>query len=152
MASSVWGHNLLSYVDDGCITCTTLSIDDNCTNLRCAYKVMTEVATSAGLVMEHSKTELFHFARTNKMPNLDLVVDSAPYNTAESPLRPKEVWRYLGIFFDRRLNFKEHVRFYTTKAYTTINAMRMLGTVTQTIDSMFGTFGLLVDFPYKERG
>jgi hypothetical protein len=33
----------------------------------------------------------------------------------------------LGFWFDRKLTFEEHVRFYTTKALTTVTAMRMLG-------------------------
>jgi hypothetical protein len=42
-------------------------------------------------------------------------------------LRPKVVWRYLGFFFDRTLSFKEHVQFYSTKAFTAVRAMEMLG-------------------------
>jgi hypothetical protein len=37
------------------------------------------------------------------------------------------VWHYLGFFFDRMLSFKEHVRFYSTKAFMTVRAMGMLG-------------------------
>ena len=44
-----------------------------------------------------------------------------------SPLKPKPFWCYLGFYFDSKLSFHEHVRFYSTKALTTIQAMRMLG-------------------------
>jgi hypothetical protein len=45
----------------------------------------------------------------------------------EVVLRPEVVWHYLGFFFDRMLSFKEHVRFYSTKAFTAVRAMGMLG-------------------------
>jgi hypothetical protein len=33
----------------------------------------------------------------------------------------------LGFYFDRKLSFKEHVRYYSTKALTMVQAMGMLG-------------------------
>jgi hypothetical protein len=45
----------------------------------------------------------------------------------EEVLQPKVVWCYLGFFFDQTLSFKEHVRFYSTKAFTAIQAMEMFG-------------------------
>ncbi|CAA7270835.1 unnamed protein product [Cyclocybe aegerita] len=44
---------------------------------------------------------------------------------------PKAFWRYLGFYFDRGLTFQEHVRYYATKAFTTVQAMRMLGNSTR---------------------
>jgi len=78
---------------------------------------------SFGLVMEHDKSEVFHFSRAHNdsNPELDLSAIGAPI------LKPKTYWRYLGFYFDRRLSFKEHVRFYSTKALTTVKAMGMLG-------------------------
>ncbi|CAA7270785.1 unnamed protein product [Cyclocybe aegerita] len=43
-----------------------------------------------------------------------------------TPLKPKTYWRYLGFYFDRGLTFHEHIRYYATKAFTTVQAMRML--------------------------
>jgi Reverse transcriptase-like len=78
------------------------------------------------IASQHSKSEAFHFARA--CANLALPIDLgfAPH-TGDSLLRPKDTWRYLGFFFDRKLSFKEHIRFYSTKALTTVNAMGMLG-------------------------
>ncbi|CAA7269050.1 unnamed protein product [Cyclocybe aegerita] len=44
---------------------------------------------------------------------------------------PKTYSRYLGFYFDRRLTFHEHVRYYATKAFTTVQAMHMLGNSTR---------------------
>ncbi|PPQ91341.1 LOW QUALITY PROTEIN: hypothetical protein CVT25_003717, partial [Psilocybe cyanescens] len=49
----------------------------------------------------------------------------APY-TGVTPLKPKLYWRYLGFYFDRKLTFTEHVRYYSTKALSTVKAMKML--------------------------
>ncbi|CAA7267352.1 unnamed protein product [Cyclocybe aegerita] len=61
-------------------------------------------------------------------PSLDL--GYAPH-TGATPLKPKTYWRYLGFYFDRGLTFHEHVRYYATKAFTTVQAMRMLGNSTR---------------------
>src|SRR5258708_11783746 len=76
-----------------------------------------------GRTMEHSKTEIFDFYRHKSpcdIPPLDLGF-SLP------PLSSKCTWRYLGIYFDRQLTFKEHVKFYTTKSISAAKCMRILG-------------------------
>jgi hypothetical protein len=42
-------------------------------------------------------------------------------------LMPKLHWCYLGFYFDKSLSFKEHVHFYSTKVFSLVLAMRMLG-------------------------
>jgi hypothetical protein len=117
------GCTLILYVDDR-------DINTNCIMLRHAYKILFELMTASGLVLEHDKTELFHFTRANSGFDRPLDLGYAPY-TGGNPLRPKTFWRYLGFWFDRKLTFPEHVRFYTTKALTTVMAMRMLGNSTR---------------------
>jgi len=82
---------------------------------------------SFGLVMEHDKSEIFHFSRAHNdsNPELDLSAIGAPI------LKPKTYWRYLGFYFDRQLSFKEHVWFYSTKTLTTVKAIGMLGNSTR---------------------
>ncbi|CAA7267882.1 unnamed protein product [Cyclocybe aegerita] len=82
------------------------------------------------LVLEHDKTELFHFSRRRDAYNPSLDLGYAPH-TGATPLKPKTYWRYLGFYFDRGLTFHEHVRYYATKAFTTVQAMRMLGNSTR---------------------
>jgi len=76
-----------------------------------------------GLVMKYDKSEIFHFSRAHNdlNPELDLLAIGAP------TLKPKTYWRYLGFYFDRCLSFKEHIRYYSTKALSTVKAMGMLG-------------------------
>ena len=95
--------------------------------LSSSYKVVTNLMVSFGLVIEHDKSEIFHFSRAHNdaNPELDLSAIGAP------TLKPKTYWRYLGFYFDRCLSFKEHVRFYSTKALSTVKAMGMLGNSTR---------------------
>ncbi|KAJ2923473.1 hypothetical protein H1R20_g13621, partial [Candolleomyces eurysporus] len=124
------GCTLISYVDDGDIIVQSSEIDTNCVMLRHAYSIVFELFTKTGLALEHDKTELFHFTRARTGFDRPLDLGYAPY-TGDNPLRPKTYWRYLGFYFDRKLTFQEHVRYYTTKALTTVMAMRMLGNSTR---------------------
>ena len=42
-------------------------------------------------------------------------------------VKPKQTIRYLGFFFDSELNWNAHVTFYFNRAFSTIRALRMLG-------------------------
>ncbi|CAA7267560.1 unnamed protein product [Cyclocybe aegerita] len=121
---------LLSFVDDGTILAQSKQLDDNNVGLRKAYKIIYLLFVAFALVLEHDKTELFHFSRRRDTYNPSLDLGYAPH-TGVTPLKPKTYWRYLGFYFDCRLTFHEHVRYYATKAFTTMQAMRMLGNSTR---------------------
>ena len=42
-------------------------------------------------------------------------------------IHPKKTMRYLGYYLDPKLAFREHIRHYTAKASSTVQAMKMLG-------------------------
>ncbi|CAA7270658.1 unnamed protein product [Cyclocybe aegerita] len=121
---------LLSFVDDGTILAQSKQLNDNNVGLRKAYKIIYLLFVAFALVLEHDKTELFHFSRRRDAYNPSLDLGYAPH-TGATPLKPKTFWRYLGFYFDRGLTFHEHVRYYATKAFTTVQAMRMLGNSTR---------------------
>ena len=58
-----------------------------------------------GLVIEHDKSEIFHFSRTYN--NLNLELDLSAIGASIS--KPKTYWKYLGFYFDWHLSFKEYV-------------------------------------------
>jgi len=64
-----------------------------------------------GMVIEHNKSEIFHFSRVydNSNPELNLLAIGA------STLKPKTYWRYLDFYFDYYLFFKKHICYYSTK-------------------------------------
>ncbi|KAF7761993.1 hypothetical protein Agabi119p4_9985 [Agaricus bisporus var. burnettii] len=119
--------SFLSFVDDGVLIATGPDYEQTHSSLKDAYRFVTDLFTEFGLIMEHTKTELFNFASKGKSfedPDIDL--GFAPY-TGDTPLKPKKVWRYLGIFYDRTLKFHDHVKYYATKSISTVKCMRILG-------------------------
>ena len=77
-----------------------------------------------GLIVKHSKTEIFHFNRsqgTFNPPSLGL----SPLGG--SILWPNNSWKYLGFIFDRKLTFHQHVDFYANKSISTVKCMNILG-------------------------
>jgi hypothetical protein len=117
---------LISYVDDTTIIVQSDTWDKNLVQLKLAYKVVFELTQSMRLVLEHNKSEGFHFSRKPSDSNPDINLGYAPY-TGATPLHPGTTWWYLGFFFDHALTFWEHVKHYTNKALTTVRAMLALG-------------------------
>jgi hypothetical protein len=117
---------LISYVNDSTIIVQSDTWDKNLVKLKSAYKIVFELTQSMGLVLEHSKSEGFHFSRKHGDSNPDIDLGYAPYTSA-TPIHPGTTWRYLGFFFDHALTFREHVKHYTNKALTTVRAMLALG-------------------------
>jgi hypothetical protein len=117
---------LISYVDNGTIIVQSDMWDKNLVKLKSAYKIVFELTQSMGLVLEHNKSEGFHFSQKHGDSNPDIDLGYAPY-TGATPLHPGTTWRYLGFFFNCALTFREHVKRYTNKALTTVRAMLAIG-------------------------
>jgi len=76
------------------------------------------------LIVEHSKTEAFHFNRLQGSFNL------LPLNLSSiggSILKPKSMWKYLGFIFNRKLSFHQHINFYANKAMPMVKCIKILG-------------------------
>ena len=82
----------LLFVDDGLIIIQNKSLNISNSHLFCSYNVLSKLLDSFGLVIEHTKTEIFHFNRSHGIfnpPPLDLTPISGPI------LCPKNIWKYL---------------------------------------------------------
>jgi len=115
---------MLSFVDDGLIITQNKSILSLNSQLFCSYNVLSNLLTDFNLVIEHGKTEIFHFNRLHGVfnpPSLDLTLLGGLL------LRPKDLWKYLGFFFNRKLTFYQHLDYYSNKALSTIKCMKLLG-------------------------
>jgi len=113
-----------SFIDDGLFISQSNSIDISISRLYCSYNVLTNLLEKFGLVVEHSKTEIFHFNRSHG------VFNPPPLNLSplgENVLLPSNTWKYLGFIFDRKLTFHQHVDFYMNKAISTVKCMKLLG-------------------------
>jgi len=123
--------SILSFVDDGLIVAQNKSFDISNSQLFCSYNVLTKLLDSFGLIIEHSKTEIFHFSQSQGVfnpPPLDLSLIGGPI------LRPKDLWRYLGFIFDHKLSFHKHINFYANKAISTVKCMNLLGNSSREIN------------------
>jgi len=93
--------SFLSFVDNGLfISQEKLFINTN-TNLFCSYNIMSSLLDQFGLVVEHGKTEIFHFSISYAYsifnpPVLDL------NQISSSILCPKDIWKYLSVMATTR--------------------------------------------------
>ena len=121
----------ISFVDDGFfISQSKLLHISNCC-LFCSYNVMTILLKKFGLIVEHSKSEVFHLNRSQGSFN-PLPLDLSPIGG--TILWPKNMWKYLGFIFNRKLSFHQHVDFYSNKAMSTVKCMKILGNSNQSIN------------------
>ena len=96
----VQGSILLSYIDDGTILVQSLYLQANVSSLRKAYALVLELFTALGLALEHDKTELMHFDRSNDRED-NPILDLTPITgVRENYIKPKVHWRYLGFYFN----------------------------------------------------
>ena len=92
-------------------------------HLFCSYNILTNLLKKFSLVVEYSKTEIFHFNRSHRTfnpPPLDL----SPLG--DNILWPNDTWKYLGFIFHRKLTFHQHVDFYANKSISTIKYMKII--------------------------
>ena len=123
--------SIISFVDDGLFIFQSKLLHISNCHLFCSYNVMTNLLEKFGLIVEHSKTKVFHFNRsqgTFNPPSLNLS------SIGRSILQPKNMWKYLGFIFDRKLSFHQHVNFYSNKAMSTVKYMKILGNSNQDIN------------------
>ena len=115
--------DILSFVDNSLLISQEKSYALSSSFLLCSYNIMSKILLDSGLIIEHSKTELFHFPRACHPPNpsIDLLSVGGPV------IFPKPIWQYLGFFFDHKLNFHYHMHYYATKCLFTLSTIKMLG-------------------------
>ena len=125
--------SMLSFVDNGLIIAQNKSILILNSQLFCSYNVLSNILTDFGLVIEYRKTEIFHFNRSHRKynpPSLDLTPLGGPI------LHPKDSWKYLGFFFDRKLTFRQHLDFYSNKVLSMVKCMKLLGNLSRGISPL----------------
>ena len=89
--------SILSFVDDGLIVVQNKSLNISNSHIFCSYNILSKLLDNFGLIIEHVKTEIFHFNRLHGIFNplpLDLLPIGGPN------LRSKDTWKYLGFIFD----------------------------------------------------
>ena len=98
--------SILSFVDNGLFIIQDKFFFSSNLHLFCGYNILSKLLDSFGLIIEYSKTEVFHFSRAQgifNLPPLDLSLLRGPI------LWPKDSWKYLGFIFDQKLLFHKHI-------------------------------------------
>jgi len=125
--------SIIFFVDNGLFISQSNSFDISNSQLHCSYNVLTNLLEKFGLIVEHSKTEIFHFNRSHgsfNPPPLNLS------SLGENILQPNKTWTYLGFIFDRKLTFHQHVDFYVNKSISTVKCMKILGNSNHSINPL----------------
>ncbi len=117
------------YADDIGLLAISPSIASNSDTLRTYLEEILDWGTTEGITFDPKKSELIHFtrSRSDAPPDRSPPVASGPHLVQEStaPLR------WLGVYFDRKLRFKQHVQILSAKALVVGNALRSLGKTTR---------------------
>ena len=64
--------SILSFVDDGLLISQGKMYNITLPELYSSYRIVTDLMVCFGLVMEHDKSEIFHFSRVHNNLNLEL--------------------------------------------------------------------------------
>jgi len=89
--------SIISFVDNELFISQNKSISHSNANLFCSYNIILSLLMKYSLVVEHGKTDIFHFSRSHRAfnpPHLDLFALGGPV------LLPRKTWRYLSFIFD----------------------------------------------------
>ena len=119
--------SILSFVDNRLLIAQSKSLSILNDFLFCSYRITSLLLEKFRPILEHGKIEVFHFSRitgTFDLLSLDLSILGGPI------LWPKNTWRYLEFYFDRKLSFHHHIDFYTNKVISTIKYLKILGNST----------------------
>ena len=116
--------SIISFVNDSLFISRSKSFDISNSHLFCKYNILSNLLKKFGLVVKHSKTEIFHFNRSHSTFDPPLL-DLSPLGG--NILCLNDTWKYLGFIFDRKLIFHQHVDFYVNKSISTIKYMKIIG-------------------------
>jgi hypothetical protein len=117
---------LLAYVDDGLLVAASKDLRINNIVLRRLYTSCVGYLQRIGLSTDDNKTEIQHFSnrrRDHAAPAIRLPRSSG---NGEILICARPHMRWLGIYFDRKLRFTEHVKIMANRAQSTIAGLRVL--------------------------
>jgi hypothetical protein len=111
----------LSYIDDIALATSSTSWKKNARILEREVGKLTRTGDSQAIPFDLAKTELLHFSKSAKAKSATTTLP-----TGEKIIPAQNAVRWLGIWFDPLLNFKEHIKTRATKALATFNRMDRL--------------------------
>ncbi|APA14489.1 hypothetical protein SS1G_06411 [Sclerotinia sclerotiorum 1980 UF-70] len=110
----------LSYIDDIALTTFSTSWKKNIISLERATKQIYALGKENAIQFDLAKTELIHFSTSKDTKTASIKLPN------EEIIQPSTLVRWLGIWFDPGLSFKQHVTIRATQAKTSFYRMARL--------------------------
>jgi hypothetical protein len=101
---------LLSYINDISLTTSSSSYKKNIEVLEREVAKLYTLGAENGIQFDLAKTELIHFGLGRRPSAAKLQLPD------QSTIKPKQLVRWLGIWFDRKLTYKEHLNIRVSQA------------------------------------
>lgn len=112
------------YADDAAILATVNTLSDCYAKLQKQFDIAISWGLDNGIMFDNAKTEPQYFHRKRKFSEPTLIA-------GDKEITANDCTRWLGIYFDRKLTFKEHVRRASQRARVITDHIRQLGNTTQ---------------------
>jgi Reverse transcriptase (RNA-dependent DNA polymerase)/Endonuclease-reverse transcriptase len=127
--------SLSMYIDDGAIFACGRDWSEIATAMQAGYLTCVEWLARAGLDVEPDKSELIFFRKRKERsdPPAHIHLPLPSYNTYYQ-VQTANTLRYLGFYFDTRLNWTHHVDIMCNRARASIKALQLLGNSVRGLD------------------
>lgn len=109
----------LGFIDDVVHLVSSTSVDENLTELDIQAKKSLDWGRTHGAIFDKKKAQLIHFTTKRK-------VVSPNFSFGEVTLEPKQVVKWLGVWFDTKLLFNHHIQQMKKLGEFTINQLQRL--------------------------
>jgi hypothetical protein len=118
---------ILFYIDGVAIITSSKSLPANAQRLQRMIEYLLREATDSHVRFDIGKTELIYFYRGRELGSAVIFTAGDIINTVE----PKDSVRWLGVWFDRKLTFKEYTEKRAAGALRAFHSMRRLSNITR---------------------
>jgi ribonuclease HI len=113
----------LSYMDDISLSAASKSYKQNIKILERETKDIFELGEKYAIKFDFDKTDLIHFY-SGKNHQLNLILPNG------NIIKPKKLIKWLGIYFDSNLRYKEHINIRTSQAKQAFYRLNRLSNIT----------------------
>lgn len=135
------GLTIRGYVDDGLLTARAKKEELGAKMIESAFAKVEKWADENGMIFDPDKFEAIHFSRKKAFSNPDIRLPpliSPRHNIPERVVRPvgkKASMRWLGVFYDSRLSFKDHANKLASKGRQAASGLKMLVKTTRGVNA-----------------
>ncbi len=134
------GIAIRGYVDDGLLTSRGASEQICVAKIITAFTKVEKWAYDIGLIFDPAKFEAIHFSRRRNTPNPPIELPTPPFLQDQTmvrivkPVTKTSAMRWLGVYFDTRLSFKNHAEKMASKGRKAVAGLNMLGNTVRGVD------------------